>query len=65
MSTYISNQEFWDDGICKLCGSIVEEGPSNRDFDYMNRCTNKDCINHIWHHCYDVEFLDYYIHKRK
>jgi hypothetical protein len=53
----------WKDGICKSCNSTVEEGPSDNDmFDYMNRCTNDNCIEHKWHYCGDIEFLDYYTH---
>lgn len=53
----------WYDGECKTCGSSVEEGSSDEDYDYMNRCTNPECIHHEWHHNYDIEFQDYYIHK--
>jgi hypothetical protein len=31
----------------------------------MNRCTNRKCIHHVWHHVGDQEELDYYRHKRK
>ncbi len=55
----------WEDGICKTCGSMVEEGSSDKDdYDYMNRCTNVLCENHKWHYCYDTVFMDYYDHKR-
>lgn len=57
-------EDFWKDGICNLCNSIVEEGSStDRIYDYMNRCTNSDCVEHRWHYTYDTEFLDYYKHK--
>ena len=57
-------ENFWKDGVCKDCESVVEEGSSSeRGSDYMNRCTNVDCKNHCWHHIGDDEFLDYYKHK--
>ena len=54
----------WFDGICKNCGSDVEETGSDHsgghyDCDYMNRCTNRYCVNHKWHHFGDDEELDY------
>ena len=56
--------ETWIDGICNLCGSIVEEGASDQaDSDYMNRCTNESCIEHKWHYCGDIEFPNYYKHR--
>ena len=62
----IETTHMWNDGICKKCGSVVEEGSNMTDLDgdYMNRCTNPECENHIWHACADDESLDYYIHKR-
>jgi hypothetical protein len=55
--------KIWEDGVCNLCGSKVEEGPSdNNEFDYMNRCINVECVEHKWHYCGDIEFLDYYTH---
>lgn len=35
----------WEDGICRACGSIVEEtGANDGIYDYMNRCTNEACV---------------------
>ena len=59
----IISEKMWYDGVCKTCGSSVEEGRSNENFDYMNRCTNPECIHHEWHHIYDTDKEDYYIHK--
>jgi hypothetical protein len=53
----------WFDGFCKSCGAVVEEGGASELKDYMNRCTNKECEHHVWHHVYDDEFADYYHHK--
>jgi hypothetical protein len=53
----------WYDGICNLCGSSVEETGSDHEFDFMNRCISPECVNHVWHHCYDTVFLEYYTHK--
>jgi len=55
----------WEDGVCKACGSVVEEiGSDDGIHDYMNRCTSESCINHAWHFNYDTDFQDYYTHKR-
>ena len=57
----------WNDGICNACGAVVEEMSSVRlgqGFDYQNRCTNCKCVNHCWHHCGDMEELDYYKHNQ-
>lgn len=52
----------WLDGICKECGCIVIETGSNKNYDYMNSCTNPKCKFFGWHHNYDVEFQEYYKH---
>jgi hypothetical protein len=57
--------QMWLDGICKLCGSEVEETATQRPRDdYQNRCRNPDCPEHRWHYCGDQEELEYYTHKR-
>jgi hypothetical protein len=66
----------WKDGTCNSCGSIVEEmssqgqeriqpyfGSEDECYDYMNRCANLSCKNHIWHFVGDDEELDYYTHE--
>lgn len=53
----------WFDGICEKCGCLIVETSSNKLFDYMNTCTNPNCENFGWHHCYDIDFLEYYGHK--
>jgi hypothetical protein len=59
----MSIKEEWYDGICKICGSdVIETGSTESDQDYMNRCTNSECKEHKWHHCGDMEELDYYEH---
>lgn len=55
----------WLDGICNDCGCIVVETGSDKDYDYMNSCSNPSCKNFGWHHNYDVEFQDYYKHGMK
>lgn len=64
---YPVTDKAWEDGICKLCGAIVVEQTSNcldDSSDYMNRCNNPQCKNHIWHFVGDDEFLDYYDHNK-
>ena len=51
---------------CKKCNSLIEEKLSdNEEFDFMNRCTNSNCEEHKWHHCYESDLLSYYEFKKE
>jgi len=61
------DDEYYGDGICNLCGSIVIETSLEPNdpiefiyCDYKTKCINPNCIENNWHYVCDQVHSTYY-----